>query len=74
MTFKAHVRNGRLLLDEPTDLPEGAEIELTAVHDVDDLDEDDRRRLHEALDQAAEEERAGLGRPAGDVLAELRRA
>ena len=29
--LKAVVRNGRLVLDEPTDLPEGAEIALVAV-------------------------------------------
>jgi hypothetical protein len=29
--LKAVVRNGRLVLDEPTDLPQGAEIELVAV-------------------------------------------
>jgi hypothetical protein len=28
MTFRARVKNGRLTLDEPTDLPEGAEVEL----------------------------------------------
>jgi len=26
--LKAHVRNGRLVLDEPTDLPEGKEVQL----------------------------------------------
>ena len=30
-TFKARVRKGRLVLDEPTDLPEGAEIDLVPV-------------------------------------------
>jgi hypothetical protein len=29
--LKAHVHNGRLVLDEPTDLPEG-EIVLSATH------------------------------------------
>ena len=37
--LKAKVRGGRLLLDEPTDLPEGTEVELTPVLD-DDLDAD----------------------------------
>jgi hypothetical protein len=31
MTFRARVKNGRLTLDEPTDLPEGAELELQPV-------------------------------------------
>jgi len=32
--FKAHVRGGRLVLDEPTDLPEGEVVELVPVDDV----------------------------------------
>ena len=32
--LKAHVKNGRLVLDEPTDLPEGKEIELVPLDDV----------------------------------------
>ena len=28
MTLKARVRAGRLIVDEPTDLPEGTEVEL----------------------------------------------
>lgn len=73
MTFKAHVRNGRIVLDEPTDLPEGIEIELVAVT-PDDLDEEDRRQLHAALDESEEDVRAGRVRDAADVLADLRRA
>jgi hypothetical protein len=30
-SFKAHVKNGRLVLDQPTDLPEGKEIELVPL-------------------------------------------
>jgi hypothetical protein len=32
--LKAHVRNGRLVLDEPTDLPEGEVVELVPRGDV----------------------------------------
>ena len=39
MTLKAQVREGRLVLDEPTDLPEGTEVELTLVLD-DNVDAD----------------------------------
>ena len=31
MTVRGHVTNGRLVVDVPTDLPEGTEIELVAV-------------------------------------------
>jgi hypothetical protein len=30
ITVRAHVRNGRLIVDEPTDLPDGTEIDLVA--------------------------------------------
>ncbi len=37
--LKAHVKGGRLLLDEPTDLPEGAEPRLALIEDVEPLPE-----------------------------------
>ena len=73
VTFKAHVRNGRIVLDEPTDMPEGEEIELVPVG-ADDLDEEDRRRLHAELDASEDDVRSGHVRDAADVLADLRRA
>ncbi|MBI2567920.1 MAG: hypothetical protein HYV63_12890 [Candidatus Schekmanbacteria bacterium] len=69
--MKARVQNGRLVLDEPTMLPEGTEVELAPV-DVDDLDEDERLRLHEALSTAASELEAGAYRNATDLIDELR--
>ena len=42
MTLKARVKAGRLVVDEPTDLPEGTEIELLPLDPGDWLDEDDR--------------------------------
>jgi hypothetical protein len=62
---------GRLVLDEPTNLPEGAEVELVVV-DGDELDEEDRARLHAALDRADDELRAGKGIPGGDIISALR--
>jgi hypothetical protein len=32
-TVRARVRNGRLVIDEPTDLPEGSEVELAVFDD-----------------------------------------
>jgi hypothetical protein len=34
----AHVKNGRLVLDEPTDLPEGNAVRLEIADDWYDLD------------------------------------
>jgi hypothetical protein len=72
--LRARVRNGRRLLDEPTDLPEGSEVELVPADGWDDLEDDDRKALHEAL--AASEEDVAQGRvsAAEELLEELRRA
>lgn len=58
--LKARVENGRLKLDEPTDLPEGEVVELVPLHEIsgkvgDDLDDEERAALHEALDEAEAE-------------------
>jgi hypothetical protein len=53
--LKAHVQNGRLVLDDPsTDLPEGAEVELYVVDD-DEFDPDERARLIQAIEEAEED-------------------
>jgi hypothetical protein len=71
LTVRARVKNGRLVVDEPTDLPEGTEVELTSVDD--DLDDEDRARLHAALDAADDELRAGKGIPGERIVSALRR-
>lgn len=73
--LKAHVKNGRLLLDEPTELPDGAQVELVAIgtDGGDHLDDDDRRRLHDALAESEEDVKHGRLVPAEDVIANLRR-
>jgi hypothetical protein len=74
--LKAHVHNGRLVLDEPTDLPEGEVIELVALDDAlargDGLDEGERARLHEALHESIEQMKAGQTIDAAEALADLR--
>ena len=51
-TLRARVRGGRLVLDEPIDLPEGSEVDLVLADEQDDLDDDERARLHAAIDRA----------------------
>lgn len=70
-SLKARVHDGRLVLDEPTDLPEGTEVELVPVEAFDGLDDDERRRLHAELHASLEEAERGELRPAREVLAEL---
>ncbi|MBU0661688.1 hypothetical protein KKG22_05975 [Patescibacteria group bacterium] len=73
MTVRARVLDGRLVLDEPTDLPDGTEVELAVVDDGDELDDEDRARLHAALDRADAQLKAGRFVPGEDVIARLRR-
>ena len=71
MTFKAHVLKGRLLLDEPTDLPDGVEVELVALGEMSDVE---RGELELALAESDEDVRTGRVYAASEVLDELRRA
>ena len=73
LTLRGHIENGRVVVDERVDLPDGTEVKLALVDDADDLDEEDRARLHAALDQAQDEIDRGEGIPASDVIAELRK-
>jgi hypothetical protein len=75
--LKAHVRNGRLVLDEPTDLPEGEIVELVQVDDAladdgDDLDDEDRAALDRDLEASFVEEEAGQLIDLADAIADLR--
>lgn len=49
--LSAHVENGRIVVDTPTDLPEGTKLRLVAVSDEDLLD---IRAADEALAEAEE--------------------
>jgi hypothetical protein len=55
--LKAHVRGGRLVLDEPTTLPEGTEVELVPIEG--ELDPEERARLDAALQRSRAQARAG---------------
>jgi hypothetical protein len=72
MTIKARVRAGRLVLDEPTMLPEGTEVELLPLDPGDWLDDADRAALHAALAASEQDIAAGRLIDASDVLKELR--
>lgn len=71
--LRARVKNGRLVLDEPTDLPEGTEVDLVPADWWDDLDDEDRRRLEQTLARSAQDAENGRTVPADVVLRNLRR-
>jgi hypothetical protein len=72
MTIKGRVQAGRLVVDEPTSLPEGTEVELLPLDPGDWLDASDRAALHAALAQSQADVAAGRLIDAADVLKRLR--
>ena len=72
MTIKARVNAGRLVVDEPTDLPDGTELELLSLDPGDWLDETDRAALHKALRESDADVAAGRLVDADEVLKELK--
>ena len=72
-SLRAQVREGRLVMDEPTDLPEGAVIHLVAIDGYDDLGDEERAELHAVLDEGLAEMGQGAeGIDAASVLTALR--
>jgi hypothetical protein len=74
---KAIVKDGRLVVDEPTDRPEGEVVELVPLDEVlasggDYLDDEDRERLHAAIRRGIEDVEAGRTVEARQVIERLR--
>ena len=69
--LKAHVKGGRLVLDEPTNLPDGAEVHVALV-DGDDLDDEERAALHAAIEASEAELDAGQAVTEDELWARLR--
>ncbi|WP_437855473.1 hypothetical protein [Sorangium sp. So ce363] len=74
LSLKATVRNGHIVLDEPTELPEGAIVDLVVVggDTLDELDDEERGALHAALAEAIVQDDAAGTIDADEVLARLR--
>jgi hypothetical protein len=70
-SIRARVKNGKLIIDEPTDLPEGTVLDLVLDDEGDGLTLKERKALHGELRRSARERKRGKTRPAGSVLAEL---
>ena len=68
--LKAHVHNGRLVLDEPTDLPEGSEVEIVLVED--DFEPEERARLVQAVEDGADDFERGEYMDGFDFIAQMR--
>ena len=60
-------------LDEPDEGPQGTEVDSAVVDEGDDLDEDERARLHAAIARGHAEAQRGEVVTADEVLIKLRR-
>lgn len=67
----AVVKNGRLVLDEPTDLPEGTELELIVADGGDDLGEEERAQMHASISRGLADIKAERVTDIDEVLREL---
>jgi hypothetical protein len=69
LTVRARVKNGRLVVDEPTDLPEGTEVELATMEDEPwELTREQHAELEARLAPSSRAEFV----PAAEVFARLR--
>lgn len=72
-SLRARVDNGRLLLDEPPDRPDGLELDLVVDDQGDDLTASERQALHDTLMTSWQSAQTGDVRPASELIEELRR-
>ncbi|HEY1959997.1 MAG TPA: hypothetical protein VGH28_30520 [Polyangiaceae bacterium] len=67
--LKAVVKNGRILVDAPTELPDGTELELLPV---DEMDDEERAQLLAEIDAGADDIAHGRHIDGSELLAALK--
>ena len=74
--LKARVENGRFIIDEETDLPDGTVVSLVVANDnlqgLDDMDPEERAALLRSIDEGIADAKAGRVHDFDDVISELR--
>jgi len=71
--LQARVKNGRLIVDEPTSLPEGTVLDLVLDDEGDDLGDSECALRDAAITKAWQQALDGQGRPVESLLRDLRR-
>jgi len=72
VSVRATVRNGRLIVDQPTELPEGTVVNLVLEDEGDDLDDPERQALHAAIARSLSQSNDGRTAPAEAIIDKLR--
>jgi len=70
--LRGHVKSGRIVVDDPTDLPDGTAVSLALLDEGDELSAEDRAELDASIDRGLVQADNGEGSPAADVLRRLR--
>ena len=72
MVIKGTVRDGRIVVDEPTDLPEGTVLHLVLDDGADAMQQEEIDAINASIAKSLEQARAGMLIPADDVIRQLR--
>ena len=72
-SLRARVKDGRLVLDQPTSLPDGTTLDLVLDDEGDDLTPQERKVLDDAITRGWASAKAGKVRPADDLIGKLRK-
>ncbi|HSR98306.1 MAG TPA: hypothetical protein VLM79_14705 [Kofleriaceae bacterium] len=72
MSIRAKVSGGRIIVDQPTLLPEGTTLDLVVDDEGDDLDAEEREALNAHLAASWKTAQAGNVRSGSELVAELR--
>jgi hypothetical protein len=70
--LRGRVESGRIVVDEPIDLPDGTEVEIAVLDDEDEMTAEERAEVDAAIDAGLDEAARGKGAPAEEVLRRLR--
>jgi hypothetical protein len=69
--LRGRVERGRIVVDEPIDLPDGTEVEI-AVDDEDEMTSEERAELEASVERGREQIARGEGISAEEMLRRLR--
>jgi hypothetical protein len=72
VSVRATVQNGRLVLDQPTELPDGTVLDLVLDDEGDELDDRQREALNAAIARSLRQSDEGRTAPADAIIDKLR--